>query len=69
MREMPTINEAAAAVPCSHWTIRRYLRMGIVEAVRDGNRLRLKPGSIKTIRRRLLEHGGPGGMPLRRPEK
>ena len=63
MKNMPTITEAASLTGASHWTIRRYLKLGIIESILDGNQKRLKPGSIGKIRKRLLEHGGPGGRP------
>ncbi len=63
MKDMPTITEAASLTGASHWTIRRYLRLGFIEAVLDGNQKRLKLGSIGKIRKRLRERGGPAGGP------
>ena len=65
---MQSIGDIAQEVGCSHWTIRRYLKRGIVRGF-QGNRGKwyLEPGEVPKIRRHLEQHGGPGGRSLIAP--
>ena len=65
MIEGLNIKEVARAVPCSHWTVRAYLKRGIIHGTRDERR-RWHLGSDipRQIRDHLAMHGGPGGRPL-----
>ena len=59
------IEDFAREVGCSHWTIRRYLKRGIVKGLKDDRGTwHFEPGAAPKIRRHLEQHGGPGGRPL-----
>jgi hypothetical protein len=62
---MDNIEETAEQVPCSPWTVRRYLKRGIVKGYR-GKRgaWYLDRGAAAKIRHHLEQHGGPGGRAL-----
>lgn len=65
LQALPTIPEVAAAAGVSYWTVRRYVRRGVVTAYRDQRgQLRLEPEAAEKVRQRYRAHGGPGGRPL-----
>ncbi len=67
MREGLSIPEVARAVPCSHWTVRAYLKRGIVCGTRDERgRWQMGPETPRQVREHMNAHGGPGGRPLLR---
>jgi excisionase family DNA binding protein len=47
------VREAADAVGLSHWTIRQYIRRGVIRAVRIGRRVLVEPAELE----RLVEDG------------
>jgi excisionase family DNA binding protein len=53
------INEAANALRLSPWTIRLYVRVGKLRAVRIGRRVLLEPSELQ----RLVEAGRIAGEP------
>ena len=60
-----SIPEVARAVPCSHWTVRAYLKQGIIHGTRDERGWwQLGPDVPRQIRTHMAAHGGPGGRPL-----
>ena len=62
---MLTIEELAREADCSHWTIRRYLKRGIVKGLKDqSGTWQIDPSAAPEIRHHLEQHGGPGGRPL-----
>ena len=65
MIEGLNIKEVARAVPCSHWTVRAYLKREIIRGTRDERgRWQLGPDVPRQIRTHLTAHGGPGGRSL-----
>jgi hypothetical protein len=62
---MLDIDELAQEADCVHWTIRRYVKLGIVTGWKDKRgKWHFDPGEADKIRRRMRERGGPGGRPL-----
>lgn len=60
-----SIIEVARAVPCSHWTIRAYLKRGIIRGVQNEcGRWELSADALRQARSHLAAHGGPAGRPL-----
>jgi len=51
------INDAAAALNISHWSLRKYIRQGRLVAVRIGRRVLIEPAELA----RLIEQGRIGG--------
>ena len=47
------LKEAAEAVGLSHWTLRQYIRLGKLAAVRIGRRVLVEPAELE----RLVEAG------------
>lgn len=47
------INDAAAALNISHWTVRKFIREGRLAAVRIGRRVLIQPAELE----RLIEQG------------
>ncbi len=65
MKNGLSIPEVARAVPCSHWTVRAYLKRRIVSGTRNElGRWQLGPDVPRQIRAHMAAHGGPGGRPL-----
>ena len=55
-----SIKEVARAVPCSHWTVRSYLKRGIIRGVQDERgRWCLSVDAPRQARSHLVAHGGP----------
>lgn len=52
-----SINDAAAALNISHWSLRKYIRQGRIVAVRIGRRVLIEPAELE----RLIEQGRTGG--------
>jgi len=52
------INDAAAALNISHWSLRKYIRHGRVAAIRIGRRVLIEPAELE----RLVEQGRIGGQ-------
>jgi excisionase family DNA binding protein len=48
-----SINEAAAALSLSPWTIRKYIREGNIVPTRIGRRVLVEPSELN----KLLQHG------------
>lgn len=48
-----SINDAAAALNISHWSLRKYIRQGRLAAVRIGRRVLIEPSELE----RLIEQG------------
>jgi len=44
-----SIDEAAAAVSLSPWTIRKYIRLGRIAATRIGRRVLVEPSALKSL--------------------
>lgn len=62
-----TIRQVAIAAGVAELTVRRYIKRGVIDAFRDDRgRFLMRPDAPKKVREHLLEHGGPGGAPLRR---
>jgi len=62
---MHTIEEIAKAAGCSHWTVRRYIRRGIVKGFRNNlGAWRFEDSAADDIRRHMEQNGGPAGIPL-----
>lgn len=62
-----TIRQVADKAGVSEITVRRYAKRGVVEVFRDKKgQIWLKPDAPAKVRDYLLDHGGPGGRPLRR---
>ena len=60
-----TLPEAAHAAGVSYWTVRRYVRRQIIEALRDHRgQWRVDRSAVEVIQRHHRNHGGPGGRPL-----
>ena len=51
------INDAAAALNISHWTVRKFIRQGRLTAVRIGRRVLIQPAELE----RLIKQGRIGG--------
>ena len=52
-----SINDAAAALNISHWSLRKYIRQGQLKCVRIGRRVLIEPAELD----RLIEQGRIGG--------
>ena len=62
---MQTIEEIAREADCSHWTVRRYLKRGIIKGFRNNlGAWRFEDSVVQDIRRHMEQHGGPAGRPL-----
>ena len=68
MQDRLTVYEVANEADCTHWTVRNYLRRGVIEGLKDsGGKWWLHPDTPQQIREHMRENGGPGGMPLIAP--
>ncbi len=65
MQDRLTVDEVAAQAGCTHWTVRNYLRKGVIEGLR-GRRGQwfFALDAPRQVREHMARHGGPGGMPL-----
>lgn len=62
---MQTIEEIARVAGCSHWTVRKYIRRGIIRGLRNNlGAWRFEDSVAQDIRRQMEQHGGPAGRPL-----
>ncbi len=62
-----TIDEIAREAGCSHWTVRRYLKRGTIEGLKDHRGTwHMERSAVRKIQRQLEQHGGPGGRSLLR---
>ena len=43
------LKEATASIWLSHWTLRKYIRSGLIRAVRIGRRVLLEPGALERL--------------------
>ena len=68
MKGKRDIIDTARRVPCSDWTVRRYLYRGVIQGEKDGfGKIWLAQGAVHAIRRHMQAFGGPGGRPMPRP--
>ena len=64
-RKRMSIEQTANVAACSHWTVRRYLKLGVISGLKDKQGTwSLDPDTPAKIRQHLEQHGGPGGRPL-----
>ena len=61
---MNTLFEAGAEEDMSHWTFRRYLRMGVIEGHLINGQWYLEKKEQAKARRHFEQHGGPAGRPM-----
>jgi excisionase family DNA binding protein len=50
------VNDAAALLGVSHWTVKKFIRQGRVKCVRIGRRVLVEPAELE----RLVERGRSG---------
>jgi len=65
MQDRLTVDQVAAEAGCTHWTVRNYLRRGVIEGLRGPRgQWWLRLDAPQQIREHMAAHGGPGGMSL-----
>ena len=65
---MRNIPDTSKRVPCSDWTVRSYLKRGIVKGYKGKyGAWYLDYDAVDKIRRHMAAHGGPAGRSLMAP--
>ena len=68
MQDRISVVEAADEADCHDWTVRKYLRRGVIEGLKDASgKIWLHPDTPRQIREHMRSFGGPGGRPLPQP--
>ena len=68
MRNRLTVKQVSAQANCTDGTVRKYMRRGVIEGLRDPRgRLSFDEDAPKKVRGHMAAHGGPGGRSLLAP--
>lgn len=63
--ELPTVLEVAEQAQLSVVTLRRYIKIGVIEVFKDRRGwIRCEPNAVEKVRAHFLAHGAPGGRPI-----